>query len=68
MRFLDIIQGLRNLAVRDGCISPLARVARLEQGERLIQELRRRLIGELLSGDEESEVKDALARIAGEVE
>jgi hypothetical protein len=40
----------------------------LEQGERLIQELRRRLIGDLLSGDEESEVKDALARIAGEVE
>ena len=65
VRFLDIIQGLRNLALRDGFISP-ARVARLEQGERLIQELRRRLIGELLSGPEELEVKDALARIAGE--
>jgi heterodisulfide reductase subunit C2 len=67
VRFLDIIQGLRNLALRDGLISP-GRVARLEQGERLIQELRRRLIGELLSGPEELEVKDALTRIAGEVE
>jgi hypothetical protein len=65
VRFLDIIQGLRNLARRDGFISP-ARVARLEQGEQLIQELRRRLIGELLSGPEELEMKDALARIAGE--
>jgi len=67
VRFLDIIQGLRNLALRDGLISP-GRVARLEQGERLIQELRRRLIGELLSGPEELEVKDALARIAGELD
>jgi heterodisulfide reductase subunit C len=63
VRFLDIIQGLRNLALRDGFISP-ARVTRLEQGERLIQELRRRLIGELLDGSEELEVKDVLARIA----
>ena len=67
VRFLDIIQGLRNLALRDGFISP-DRVARLEEGERLVQELRRRLIADLLSGDEVSEVKDALARIAGEVE
>ena len=65
VRFLDIIQGLRNLALRDGCISP-ARAARLEQGERLIQELRRRLIGEILSGPKELEVKDVLARLAGE--
>ncbi|MBM4301045.1 MAG: hypothetical protein FJ121_05875 [Deltaproteobacteria bacterium] len=67
VRFLDIIQGLRNLALRDGFISPV-QVARLEQGERLIQELRRRLIGALLSGPEEPEVKNALARIAGEPE
>jgi len=57
VRFLDIIQGLRNLALRDGFISP-DRVARLEQGERLIQELRRRLIGELLSEPEELEFYD----------
>jgi heterodisulfide reductase subunit C len=67
VRFLDIIQGLRNLALRDGLIS-LARAAQLERGERLIQELRRRLIEELLSGPEEQEVKDALARLAGEVD
>jgi heterodisulfide reductase subunit C len=67
VRFLDIIQGLRNLSLRDGWITP-ARVGQLEEGERLIQELRRRLIGELLSGPEELEAKDALSRIAGEVE
>ncbi len=67
VRFLDIIQGLRNLALRDGWISP-ARVASLSQGEQLIQELRRRLIAELLSGPEEQEVKDALARLAGELD
>ena len=67
VRFLDIIQGLRNLALRDGCISPV-RAARLARGEWLIQELRRRLIGEILSGPEELEVKDALARLAGKVE
>jgi heterodisulfide reductase subunit C len=67
VRFLDIIQGLRNLAVRDGKISS-ARVAQLEQGERLIAELRQRLIGELLSGDEDWEVKDTLARIIGDVD
>jgi heterodisulfide reductase subunit C2 len=65
VRFLDIIQGLRNLSLRDGWITP-ARVAQLEEGERLIQELRRRLIGDLLSGPEDLEAKDALARIAGE--
>jgi heterodisulfide reductase subunit C len=67
VRFLDIIQGLRNLALRDGCISP-ERVASLSQGEQLIQELRRRLIAALLSGPEEQRVKDALARLAGELD
>jgi heterodisulfide reductase subunit C2 len=65
VRFLDIIQGLRHLALRDGLVSP-ARVALLAEGERLIQELRRRLIGELLTGPEETTVKEALARIADE--
>jgi heterodisulfide reductase subunit C len=67
VRFLDIIQGLRNLALREELISP-ARAAQLERGERLIQELRRRLIEDLLSGPEEQEVKDTLARLAGEVD
>ena len=55
------------MALRDGCISPV-RAARLEQGERLIQELRRRLIDEILSETEELEVKEVLARLAGEVD
>jgi heterodisulfide reductase subunit C2 len=67
VRFLDIIQGLRNLALLDGRISS-ARVALLAQGERLIQELRCRLIGELLSGPEEMAVKDALARLTEELD
>jgi heterodisulfide reductase subunit C len=67
VRFLDIIQGLRNLALRDGWISP-ERVGSLSQGEQLIQELRRRLIAELLSGPEEQEAKDALARLAGKLD
>jgi heterodisulfide reductase subunit C2 len=67
VRFLDIIQGLRHLAARDGFISP-ERVARLARGEQLLQELRRRLVGELLAGSEEEAVKDALARLAGEVD
>jgi heterodisulfide reductase subunit C len=65
VRFGDIIQGLRTLALRDGFITP-ARVARLEQGERLLQELRRRLIGELLAGPEAPEVKEVLARVAAD--
>ena len=67
VRFLDVIQGLRNLAIRDGRVSP-ARVARLEQGERLIAELRQRLIGELLAGDEASEAADALKRLMNDVD
>jgi heterodisulfide reductase subunit C len=65
VRFGDIIQGLRTLAFRDGFITP-ARMARLEQGERLLQELRRRLIGELLEGPEAPEVKEVLARVAAD--
>ena len=66
VRFLDVIQGLRNLAVRDGRVS-LARVAQLARGERLIAELRQRLIGELLSGDEELEAEDALERLTDKI-
>lgn len=62
VRFLDVIQGLRNIARREGLISA-ARVANLDQGERLLQELRRRLISQILTGPEETEIKAALARI-----
>jgi heterodisulfide reductase subunit C len=62
VRFLDIIQGLRNLAVQDGRVSP-DRVAQLERGEHLIAELRQRLIGELLAGDEELKAEEVLPRL-----
>ena len=65
VRFLDIIQGLRNLAVRDGRVNP-ARVAQLARGERLIQTLRQRLIDELLAADEDLEAGDALIRLISE--
>jgi heterodisulfide reductase subunit C len=65
VRFLDVIQGLRNLAIRDGRVSP-ARVVQLERGERLIQELRQRLIEELLAGEEEVEAEDTLVRLIGD--
>ncbi len=67
VRFLDIIQGLRNLAIREGMISA-ARAAKLEQGERLIQELRRRLIARLLEGPEAAELKAELGRIIKDME
>jgi len=53
VRFLDIIQGLRNLAVQAGIISPV-RAACLAQGEKLLQELRRGLIRTLLAAPEDS--------------
>ncbi len=66
VRFLDIIQGLRNLALREGLISK-ARVRQLERGEHLLQELRRRLVAELLSGPEKQDLKATLARLVKEL-
>ncbi len=64
VRFLDIVQGLRNIALRDGLIDQAA-VTHLEQGEHLLQELRRRLIAEILSGAvAEGELEATLARLA----
>jgi len=65
VRFLDIIQGLRNLAIRDGRVSP-TRAAQLERAERLLAELRQRLIGELLAGDEDLRAEEALVRLIAE--
>jgi heterodisulfide reductase subunit C2 len=62
VRFLDIIQGLRQLAVREGVVSP-EQAARLAAGEDLIQELRRRLIGALLAAPEDTELKETLTRL-----
>uniref|UniRef100_A0A7C3UZR3 4Fe-4S ferredoxin-type domain-containing protein n=1 Tax=Desulfobacca acetoxidans TaxID=60893 RepID=A0A7C3UZR3_9BACT len=63
VRFLDIVQGLRNLAVRQGAVSQ-GKAARLAQGEKLIQDLRRRLVAALLAAPEdELDLKAELARL-----
>ena len=67
VRFLDVIQGLRNLAVRDGRVTP-TRVAQLARGDRLIAELRQRLIAELLSGGEELGADEVLALLTNAVD
>ena len=68
VRFLDIIQGLRNLALREGTVSP-ARAARLAQGEKVIQELRRRLLAALLMAPEDgANLKAELTRVLAEVD
>lgn len=68
VRFMDIVQGLRNMAIREGFVSP-GRAARLEQSEHLIQELRRRLIGEILAEDEDDpDLKELAARLIDNLE
>ncbi len=68
VRFMDIIQGLRNLAIREGFVTP-ERAARLAQSERLIQELRRRLIGEILAeGEDDPDLKELTARLIDNLE
>lgn len=63
VRFLDIVQGLRNMAIREGLVSP-EHAARLEEAEHLIQELRRRLLGELLAKtDGRADLKDTLSKL-----
>ena len=52
VRFLDIIQGLRSIALREGLISA-AKAELLEKGEELLQELRRRMIKQILAENEE---------------
>jgi heterodisulfide reductase subunit C len=53
VRFLDIIQGLRQMALREGLISA-AKAELLAKGEDLIQELRARMIEQILSEDGEN--------------
>jgi heterodisulfide reductase subunit C len=67
VRFMDIMQGLRNLAIREGLVDP-AHAARLEQAEHLIQEVRRRLIRELLAkADGDVDPKDALMKLLNDL-
>ncbi|MFZ2087102.1 MAG: 4Fe-4S dicluster domain-containing protein [Desulfobaccales bacterium] len=68
VRFLDIIQGLRNLAVQQGAVS-LVKAARLAQGERVIQDLRRRLVAALLAApDDGLNIKEELSRVLAGVD
>jgi|UniRef100_A0A7C5AKB9 heterodisulfide reductase subunit C len=68
VRFRDIIQGLRNLAVREGVVRP-SQAARLAEGEKLIQELRRRFLTVLMSSTEEGvNLKAELFRVLKEVD
>jgi len=62
VRFLDIIQGLRNLAVRNGYITS-ERLLLLSQAELLLQDLRRRLIGEILTGPDDLDLQATLRRL-----
>ena len=66
VRFLDIIRGLRNLAQREGMINP-ATASRLEEADRLLQDLRRRLVDALLSGTRE-DLKGLVARITADLD
>jgi heterodisulfide reductase subunit C len=68
VRFMDIVQGLRNMAIREGLVSP-AHAARLEQGERFIQQLRCRLIRTILDKtDGQLDLKKTLGKLLDDSE
>ncbi|MEW6657091.1 MAG: 4Fe-4S dicluster domain-containing protein [Thermodesulfobacteriota bacterium] len=68
VRFLDIIQGLRQIALREGLISA-AKAELLEKGEGLIQELRARMINRILAEDgEDADPKEILAILIKEMD
>ncbi len=64
VRFLDIIQGMRHLAVREGFF-PEALAVRLQEAEILLQQLRRRLLARLLAQPEDnSDLRQLLQEVA----
>ena len=68
VRFLDIIQGLRELALREGAVSRV-RAARLAQGEKVIQDLRCKLLEAILAAPEDGlDLKTQLGEALGQVE
>ncbi len=68
VRFMDLVQALQHMALREGFLSQ-ERAALLLEGERLVQELRRRLIGELLAQTEGSpDPKALLAKLVNDLE
>jgi heterodisulfide reductase subunit C2 len=54
VRFLDIIQGLRHLAVREGLVSPEL-ADRCRQAETIVLEVRRQLLAKILSQSDQVE-------------
>jgi heterodisulfide reductase subunit C2 len=54
VRFLDIIQGLRHLAVHEGLISQKL-ADRCRQGETLLHQVRRRLLAKIISQPDQKE-------------
>jgi len=68
VRFLDIIQGLRQIAIREGLISA-ARAELLEKGEGLIQELRARMINRILADpSEDADPQEILSILINEMD
>ncbi|MGQ9687394.1 MAG: 4Fe-4S dicluster domain-containing protein [Desulfobaccales bacterium] len=68
VRFLDVVQGLRNLAVRQGYVNPKV-AERLARGEQLLQELRHHFLTVLLSAPEEGlDVKAALQGVLNKLD
>jgi len=66
VRFLDIIRGLRNLAQKAGAVTP-ALASRLEEADRLLQGLRRRLVDVLLAGSDRK-LKELAAGIMADLD
>ena len=68
VRFLDIIQGLRAIALREGLLSA-DKAELLAKGEGLIQELRARMIERILAEDgDKADPKEILASLVKEMD
>lgn len=61
VRFLDIIQGLRHLAIREGFVPP-ALAERCQQAENLLLQVRRHLLAEILNHPQQTEPLEDLLR------
>ena len=66
VRFADIMGGLRQMALREGIITP-PQAAGLEQLERVMQLLRLKLIKALLSPEERRDLKTLLQHCAADL-
>jgi heterodisulfide reductase subunit C len=68
VRFMDIVQGLRNMAVQEGLATPDS-AARLAQAEHLLQELRRRLIRAILDkAGGQLDLKETVGKLLDDLE